>query len=77
MLYGIHRCVTGCRDPAKENRGESVQGKPLSHKKDLDGEKEEEPPPAVSFLLEGLRDPKVAKPVDKLDEVPLKEDHPD
>jgi len=54
-----------------------VQGKPLSHKKDLDGEKEEEPPPAVSFLLEGLRDPKVAKPVDKLDEVPLKKDHPD
>ena len=37
----------------------------------------EGPPLAVSFLLEGSRDPKTAEPVDKLEEVPVRKDCPD
>ena len=43
----------------------------------MDGEKARELPPAVSFLLNGSKDPKMTEPIDRVDEVPLKEDHPD
>ena len=45
--------------------------------KDSGEKRKDGPPPAVSFLLEGLGDPKTVEPMDKLEEVPLREDYPD
>jgi len=53
-----------------------AQGETFGHKNDLNGEKAGGLLLVVSFLLEGMEDPKMAELVDKLDEVPLKEDHP-
>ena len=71
---GVARGAETQQGKWKEN---SPKGETFGHKKDSEWEREEKPPPAISFLLEGSGDLKMTKPVDKLDEVPLKEDYPD
>ena len=66
----------GVKTPRRKIEKNPMQEETSCHKKDLDGGKLEGLPLAVSFLLERPEDPKMAKPVDNLDEVPLKEDHP-
>lgn len=71
---GVARTVQTPRGQIKEK---APLGEAFSHGNDSEEEREERPPLAISFLLEESGDPKMAKLVDKLEEIPLREDCPD
>jgi len=71
---GLARGAETPRGKTKENSPQRVTS---NHKKNLEGERAGGPLPAISFLLKGLGDLKTVETVDKLDKVPLREDHPD
>ena len=60
---GMVRSAEALREQIKEN---PLRGETSSHGKNSRGEREERPPPAVIFLLEGSSDLKTAEPVDNL-----------
>ena len=65
----------GIETPWRKIEKNPAQGETYGRKEGREGEKPRRPLLAVSFLFEGSRDPKMEESVDKLDEVPLREDH--
>jgi len=62
----------------QEKNGEILsRGETSSQQKEEEKDQARAPPPAVNFLLEGPEDLKIAKLVDRLEEVLLREDRPD
>ncbi|XP_052193775.1 uncharacterized protein LOC127802122 [Diospyros lotus] len=74
-LCSARECYIASIGMAKDAREkEIVLREKEAPRRDSRGKKKEYPPKEVSFLLKGLEDSKTTEPVDRLEEIPLKED---
>ncbi|XP_052177663.1 uncharacterized protein LOC127791727 [Diospyros lotus] len=76
MKFPTDRGTGGVRGDLRLARECYMASIGITKGKEAGSQKDADPPKEVSFLLEGLEDPKTAEPVDELEEVPLEKDCP-